>query len=170
MEHKLYHCPCCGTETKSIHDYRQQKIKDIPAFGKSVVLYLRKRRYRCPHCGKRFYEENSFLAKYHRMTNRLCAYVIQQLSDVRSFSSVSREVNLSVSSVIRIFDLIQYAPSKLPKVLSIDEFKGNTGTEKYQCIITDPVNRRIIDILPSREKHWLITYFKGFNRSKTTYC
>ena len=155
IEPKPHNCPCCGTATRTIHDYRQQKIKDIPAFGKHIVLYLRKRRYKCPNCGKRFYEANGFLPKYHRMTNRLCAYVIQQLTDVRSFSSVAREVNLSVSTVIRLFDLVQYAPRKLPSVLSIDEFKGNTDREKYQCIITDPVNRRILDILPSREKHKL---------------
>ena len=28
----------------------------------------------------------------------------------------------------------------MPSALSIDEFKGNTGGEKYQCIITDPVS------------------------------
>ena len=169
MELKPHDCPCCGTATRTIHDYRRQKAKDIPAFGKHILLYLRKRRYRCPHCGKRFYEENSFLPKYHRMTNRLCAYVIQQLTDVRSFSSVAREVNLSVSTVIRIFDFVQYAPSKLSSVLSIDEFKGNTDKEKYQCIITDPVSRRILDILPSREKHRLTAYFKKFERTQTTY-
>lgn len=169
MELKPHNCPCCGTATRTIHDYRRQKIKDIPAFGKHILLYLRKRRYRCPYCGKRFFEQNSFLPKYHRMTHRLCAYVIQQLTDVRSFTSVAREVNLSVPTVIRIFDLVQYAPGKLPAVLSIDEFKGNTEREKYQCIITDPVSRRILDILPSREKHRLTVYFKGFDRSQTTY-
>lgn len=86
-----------------------------------------------------------------------------------SFSSVAREVNLSVSTVIRIFDLVGYAPVSLPQVLSIDEFKGNTGREKYQCIITDPVNKRIIDILPTRYKHHLFSYFKQFERSHITH-
>ena len=61
MERKSHNCICCGTATDTIHDYRLQKIKDIPSFGKNVVIMLRKRRYRCPHCGKRFYEENAFL-------------------------------------------------------------------------------------------------------------
>jgi transposase len=161
-------CPCCGTATRTIHDYRKQKIKDIPAFGKHVVVILSKRRYRCA-CGKRFFEKNTFLPRYHRMTNRLSAYVIDRLSDVRSFSSVAREVNLSVSTVIRIFDLVGYTPVSLPQVLSIDEFKGNTGREKYQCIITDPVNKRIIDILPTRYKHHLFSYFKQFERSHITH-
>jgi len=103
------------------------------------------------------------------MTNRLSAYVIDKLSDVRSFTSIAREVNLSVSTVIRIFDLVQYSPTKLPNVLSIDEFKGNTNGEKYQCILTDPVNRAIVDILPARYKHSLTDYFKKFDRKQTTH-
>ena len=56
-------CPCCGAETDRIHDYRKQKIKDISAFGKDVYLYLRKRRYVCDGCGKRFYEKKALLNK-----------------------------------------------------------------------------------------------------------
>ncbi len=57
----------------------------------------------------------------------------------------------------------------MPKVLSIDEFKGNTNGEKYQCIITDPVNKTVLYILPMRYKHTLYDYFKRFDRSKTTH-
>jgi transposase len=55
-------CPCCGQGTDKIHDYRRQRVKELPAFGKSVTLVLRKRRYVCS-CGKRFAEPNSFLAR-----------------------------------------------------------------------------------------------------------
>ena len=71
LERKEQICPCCGTATRIIHDYRRQKIRDIPAFGKHILLYLRKRRYRCPNCGKCFSESNCFLPRYHRMTSRL---------------------------------------------------------------------------------------------------
>ena len=169
MAVKPHRCPCCGTAARTVHDYRWQKIKDIGAFGKQVYLYLHKRRYRCPQCGKRFFEQNNFLPRYHRMTSRLVAYILQKLTDERSFTSVAREVNLSVSTVIRLFDIIHYSSSSLPTVLSIDEFKGNTNKEKYQCIITDPVNRRVVDILQGREKYRLIAYFKRFDRSHTTH-
>ena len=33
MERKRHNCICCGTATDTIHDYRLQKIKDIPSFG-----------------------------------------------------------------------------------------------------------------------------------------
>ena len=153
-----------------VHDYRWQTVKDIPAFGKHTVLILRKRRYRCPFCGKRFFENNSFLPRYYRMTSRLAAYIISKLSDVRSFTSVAHEGNLSVSTVIRVFDCINYGkPQRLPEVVSIDEFKGNTNREKHQCILTDPVHHRILDILPTRYSHHLATYFKQFDRSQTKY-
>lgn len=49
-------CPCCGAKTKRIHDYRLQEVQDIPLQGKQVILVLRKRRYLCPSCRKRFTE------------------------------------------------------------------------------------------------------------------
>jgi transposase len=166
IKRKEHHCISCGTATNTIHDYRMQTIKDIPAFGKLVTIVLRKRRYRCPHCGKRFFENNSFLPKYHRMTNRLSAYVINKLRCECSFTSVAREVNLSVSTVIRIFDLVSYSNFKLPSALSIDEFKGNTNGEKYQCILTDPVNKVVLDILPKRYDYYLADYFKRFTKEE----
>lgn len=169
LRKKQHFCPCCKAITSTIHDYRKQVIKDIPAFGKHVILVLRKRRYVCPACKKRFFEQNRWLPRYHRITNRLAAYVIEKLSEVSSFTSVAKEVNLSVSTVIRIFDLVGTPKVSMPTVLSIDEFKGNTNGEKYQCIITDPVNKRILDILPMRYKHTLFDYFRGFDRTKTTH-
>lgn len=172
LERKKHLCPCCGSATDTIHDYRTQVVKDTPAFGKTVTIVLRKRRYRCNHCGKRFFERSEFLPKYHRMTNRLCAFVLDKLRDERSFTSVAREVNLSVSTVIRIFDYISYPKAKLPKTLSIDEFKGNTWGEKYQCVLTDPVNKVVLDILPERYGHYLTNYFKSFstNERKQVEC
>lgn len=166
MERKEHICKKCKTVTNKIHDYRTQVIKDIPAFGKLVSIVLRKRRYRCSCCGKRFFEENAFLPKYHRITNRLAAFVIDKLRDERSFTSVAREVNLSVSTVIRIFDVIYYPKAKLNEALSIDEFKGNTNGEKYQCILTDPINKVVLDILPERYGHYLTKYFKSIPREE----
>ena len=165
---KKHSCPSCGNQTDSVHDYRTQYIKDIPAFGKNMIIRFRKRRYRCDNCGKRFMESVEWLPKYHRMTNRLAAYVIDKLREERSFNSVGREVNLSVSTVIRIFDLVNYPSQPMPEAIGIDEFKGNAGREKYHCIITDLKNHRILDILPSRCKSDLTSYFKQFERSKTT--
>ena len=166
LRQKVVNCPCCNSETSKVHDYRTQIVKDTEAFGKKIELVLRKRRYVCTTCGKRFAEPNVFLPKYHRMTSRLVGYVIEKLSDERSFTSVARETGLSVSTVIRIFDHVQYPKLKTcPYVLSIDEFKGNTGGEKFNVIICDAENKRVLDILPERKETFLINYFKKTDRS-----
>lgn len=167
---KVVNCPCCETQTSKIHDYRTQIVKDCEAFGKKIELVLKKRRYVCTHCGKRFAEPNDFVPKYHRMTSRLVTYVIEKLSDERSYTSVARETGLSVSTVIRIFDHIKYPALKIcPTVLSIDEFKGNTGGEKFNVILCDPKNKRVLDILPERKESYLIKYFKQTERSRVKY-
>ena len=167
---KVVNCPCCKAETSKIHDYRTQIVKDCEAFGKKIELVLRKRRYVCTCCNKRFAEPNVFLPKYHRMTSRLIGTVIEKLADERSFTSVARETGLSISTVIRIFDHIQYPVLKTcPSVLSIDEFKGNTGGEKFNVILCDPQAKRVLDILPERKESYLIKYFKQTDRSRVEY-
>ena len=165
LKRKTHKCPCCGAETDKIHDYREQVIKDIPVYGKNAFIHLQKRRYRC-QCGKRFFESNTFLPRYHRRTNRLSAYIIDRLTNMVTFTDVGKEVNLSTTTVMRTFDLVSYAPRDLPTTLSIDEFKGNTNKEKYQCIITDPVNKVVLDILPKRYESYLTEYFLKFDKSE----
>lgn len=163
-------CPACGKAESRIHDYRTQRIRDIPMLGKQTILHLRKRRYKCKHCGKQFVEPVAFLPRYHRMTNRLSAFVITKLAGVRSFTDVAKEVGLAVSTVLRIFDLVQYSkPRTLPQVLAIDEFKGNTRGEKYQCILTDAQNHIVLDILPSRYETAVSEYLRSVEHKTVAY-
>ena len=162
---KPHVCPCCKQKTTYIHDYRERKIKDVSAFGKHVTLIHNHRRYVCKHCGKRFAEDNSFAPKYYRVTLRLINEIFKKAESERSFTSIAEEVNLSVSTVIRFFDMLAYdTPKELPRALSIDEFKGNTGKEKYQVIITNPDDGTVLDILPDRKQSHLISYIKQWER------
>ena len=169
MELKEHKCPCCGHMTSKVHDYRTQEIKDISAFGYEIYIVIRKRRYVCTHCNKRFTEKIPFLSKYQRMTKRLIYLIIEKLKDVSSYTHTAKEMNVSVSTVIRIFDNVNYTKPELPEVIGIDEFKGNTGGEKYQCIITDIKNKKVIDILPVRYENYLVDYFKPCERKNTKY-
>lgn len=47
----------------------------------------------------------------------------------------------------------------LPRVISFDEFKVDTNEGKYAFILTDPIHKKVLDILPSRKKERLIQYF-----------
>lgn len=154
-------CPCCGGMVSRIHDYRTQRIKDLPYRNKYVILFLKKRRYRCA-CGKRFFEHYDFLPRYHHMTRRVYESIIHELRHLYSMKDVAGRFSVSTNTVTRVFNIVQYVPQKLPVVLSLDEFKGNSGGNKYHLIITDPVKHKTLDILPSREKTAVFQYFLRF--------
>lgn len=160
---KEHSCPVCGRRTKRIHDYRTQTIKDLPFQLKHCYLVLRKRRYLCS-CGKRFYENYSFLPRYFQRTSRLTAFIADALHDTRSVLSVAQMCNVSTATVYRILETISFTRPKIPQVLSIDEFKGNADGQKYQCILVDPVKHSVLDILPSRSQAQLVTYFRNVPR------
>ena len=169
LPRKVHECPCCGSETNKIHDYREQKIKDIP-FGRTTYLHLRKRRYVCNSCGKRFAKKNPLVARYYRLTRRCVISIIHALQNLVSTSDIAKKYNVSTTSVFRYFKPIQHTCYKLPGVLSIDEFKGNTGGEKYQTILTDAKNKVVLDILPNRKEQDLKEYFRNFeNRRDVQY-
>lgn len=165
MPRKTHSCPSCQTETQKVHDYRTQNIRHTFIGRKPIILSLRKRRYVCPHCGKRFYETIPFLRRFQRSTNELQHEVFLALvEEVSSVSAVSKRYQISTPTAFRYFDRFHYpALTKLPSVLSIDEFKGNAGGEKFQCILTDPVRHQLLDILPTRKSEDLYAYFMGFS-------
>lgn len=159
-----HRCPACGALTDRVHDYRMQIIKDVP-LGRTTLLHLRKRRYRCD-CGKRFFEKNTFLPRYYRSTSRLVAKIITAFHETVSASKIGTQFNVSGATAMRYFKYVSFRPTKLPKVLSIDEFKGNSGGQKYNSIIVDAEKHKVIDILPNRFENDLIRYFSQF-QSKT---
>lgn len=167
LKRRAHTCPLCHTLTSQVHDYRVSVIKDLPVMGKKTFLHYRKRRYHCPCCKKHFYETFPILAKHCRITTRLAFYSIHLLDSRQSASSVASLLGISVSSVFRRMQDIRYPkPSRLPEVLSIDEFKGNAGGQKFQAILTDSKNHKLFDILPSRSQTSLMQYMQGFPNKK----
>jgi len=159
LPRRVHTCPCCSCKTDLIHDYRNQRVKDLPAFGKNVVLILRKRRYICPECGKKFFEINTFLPRYYRRTQRCIIAILDALRNKVSAKDIAIKHSVSCTTVWRYFSLLNYKCKSLPEVLSMDEFKGNANGEKYQVILTNPEKQQILDVLPNRFESDLIRYF-----------
>ncbi|MBR5948886.1 MAG: ISL3 family transposase [Clostridia bacterium] len=167
MERRPTRCPCCGAETDAVHDYREQTVKDCPVQGKQLIWKYKKRRYRCENCGKRFYEQNRLLPKFHRITNRLALLALNKLSGKVSRKDIAEELGVSESTVCRWMHLAPFSkPKKLPIVLSTDEFRGNAGGEKFQCILTAPLEKRMLDILPDRKERTIFDYLKEFSNKE----
>lgn len=73
---------------------------------------------------------------------------------------------MSPPTAARIINEIDFKTGKLPQVLAIDEFRGNAEGEKFQCILADPENRRIVDILPNRKHDMIRHYLLKYNNRK----
>jgi len=161
-------CPVCGAVTDRVHDYRMQVIKDIP-LARDTFLHLRKRRYRCD-CGKRFFEKNTFLPRYYRVTSRLLTEIIFAFKKVVSVKEIGCRFNVSSVTAMRYFNHFNRRLTALPEVISLDEFKGNSGGQKYNSIIVDPKEKMVLDILPNRFESDLIKYFSQFsNKTEVKY-
>ena len=160
-------CPHCGFVTDKVHDYRTSIIKDSPIMGKKTFLHYRKRRYHCSSCNKHFYEAFHLLPKYCRITTRLAFYAIHLLKNRYSVHSSATLLGLSDTTIFRRLKDIRYPkPRMLPTVLSIDEFRGNSGGQKFQAILTDAHNHTLFDILPSRNQTDLMLYLSDFPNKK----
>ena len=166
MEQRMHFCPCCGTITSKIHDYRTQLVKDVSISGYNTILHLRKRRHVCPECGKRFDEHIDFLPRYRHFTNRVSMQIFEQLKECRSTKSIAKQSNISPPTAAKIINDISFKTVKLPHVLAIDEFRGNAEGEKFQCILADPKNHRIIDILPDRKHETIRHHLLRFGNRK----
>ena len=122
LNKKPHTCPHCGSITEAVHDYRTS------VYGKKTFLHYRKRRYHCPNCHKHFYESFPLLPKHCRITTRLAFYALLLLKSRQNVRSAAALLGVSDSFIFRRLRDVRYPkPSLLPRVLSIDEFKGNSG-------------------------------------------
>lgn len=89
--------------------------------------------------------------------------VFEQLKDCRSIKNIAAANNMSPLTAAKVVDLIGHAPAKLHEVLAIDEFRGNAEGERFQCILADPKNHKVLDIFPSRKHEDIYAYLGKFH-------
>ena len=159
-------CPCCGNFTSKIHDYYPQAIRHIPILFKPTTLFFKKPRYECKHCGKSFYPENDIVARYKRKSLDLTAFIVEQLRSNNTVTSIAKKLNINEGFISRMLPYLSVTTTTLPRVLCIDEFKGNSGNYKYQVALIDGETHKIVDIIECRHKHFLCDYFKKFPKSQ----
>lgn len=165
-------CPCCGEETTKIKDYHWRKVilgNQVNCNGKVLPVLARyhQRRYICKYCGKAFNEHNDFIKRYKQISATAIHRMEELFLKSITFSQIAKQIGVSVTSAIRAFSTINIPrPTSLPVVLSIDEFRGNASTHKFQVILADPDNKKVVDILPARSSRELQEYFLSFSKAQ----
>lgn len=81
----------------------------------------------------------------------------------KTLKEAADTLGTSPSTVNRRFkELVETMPNgvRLPKVITIDEYKADTNTGTYQLIIADGETHDPIDILPNRKKETIYHYLR----------
>lgn len=171
-----FKCPICNSmpsgvkDTKTLSPIRHSIIGGLPAY-----IVFHKRRYHCNKCNKLFSERLSIMNFGRTTSDSLFIEVLESLMDYTvSYEKVALKYNISPTKVIDIFDKCEDIKRlKLPEVLCIDEVYAKKLTKKkYCCVLMDPINNKIIDVLNTRKKVYLEPYFRRISlkeRSNTKY-
>ena len=148
-------CPRCGLADQPLykHDVRTQEFMDTPLHGKRVHLIVRRQRYVCQGCEKTFQQILPDMEEDRTMTKRLVSY-IKRLSLEKKFTEIADEVGVNEKTVRNIFtehvgQLDTTRTISAPEWLGIDEL---FMLKEYRCMLTAPGEKRIIDMLPDRDK------------------
>ena len=169
-------CPICLKYTSSVHDkLKPIKIKYNKIVERKCYLILIKRRFICHRCKKKIVEDLGINLKNRSISNSLEIKVRKDLLKPNfNIKQIAEDNGLSedkVRSVLleAMYDYPEYLKT-LPQVISMDEFAAHTSYGKYALIINDPIRKRTLDILPSRKKDYLLSYFTRVeNRNNVKY-
>lgn len=77
-----------------VHDHRTQKVKDTPITGKVSIIHLKKTRYNCTNCGKRFEGNQSLVTKHYTVTLRLILNILNEFKEVCSIKSIAKRLQI----------------------------------------------------------------------------
>ena len=162
LERNTFSCPYCGGTEISIKDYRKKKIKHSISTNNPCYIIYNARRYKCNYCNSTFYEANPF-SSYKQKTSTYTFYTTlrQLLNHTNTFTGVAQNLNLSVTTVVKIFDTyVECRRAILPKIICFDEFyRSRKTTDKYAFVMADFQTNKIIDVYHSRRKDKLDSYF-----------
>ena len=164
-------CPICGNTNVVIKDYTVKHINHSILADRPLIIRYKARRYRCPLCGRSYYEHNPFVSHNRKISDLTVRNVLDQLkSHTATFSSVARQFNLSPTTAASLFDQHVIMPRlPLPELMCWDEafaFHHLGENSKYVFMILDFQSQEPVDLLPSRKKEYLIKYFLDIPRAE----
>jgi transposase len=160
-------CPLCGAVSGRVHSHYSRSLADLPWQGRTVVLQVRARRFRCvsASCSRRIFTERlpDAVPPRARRTARLGSIQchIGLALGGEAGSRLAARLSMPVSGdtllrLVRAAELERYPP---PRVVGIDEWAWRRG-QRYGTIICDLERSRPIDLLPERSTEVVAGWLK----------
>lgn len=174
LEQKSIKCPVCNSIDLTRNGKVKRTITDKLYYDYKTIINLTVQKYQCKLCSHIFRDSTSLLYKKERISLHLKLEILDKLRNDLSLTYIAKEFNVSVTEVYNIFkNNVNIERHELPEVLCIDEFKNlRSSQNKYACVLYDPINGQIIDVLESRRLINLNEYFYNIpfeEKSKVKY-
>ena len=153
-------CPLCGAGSRRVHSRYIRSVADLPSAGRAVQLQLVTRRFTCevPHCRRRIFAERfgeAIVPLRARRTARLegIVHYLGLALGGRPAASFARRLMIPVSNdtLLRVVRRRTMMPREPLVVAGIDDWAFRRNC-RYGTIVCDLERRRIVALLPDREK------------------
>ena len=127
LKNDYEYCPCCGciNENTIVKNGSKTSLIKIPKISElESYLELRKQRYKCKNCNKRFTAKTNIVEYKCRISNNTKLSVVNYVKDILSNSLIAKYHNISnmtVQRIInRIYDTKKLYKHNLPEAICID--------------------------------------------------
>ena len=154
---------CQGKQIK--YDFQKpSKIPFLEVAGFPSLIKLKKRRFQCKNCRKVTVSETSLIQKNCQISEPLRQKVAQALVNRQALTHIAQDLAISTSTVHRKLKEFTFKEdfSRLPEILSIDEFSYQKG--KLAFIAQDFETKKIITILENRTQITIRNHFFRYSK------
>ncbi|MCR5299396.1 MAG: ISL3 family transposase [Erysipelotrichaceae bacterium] len=155
-------CPYCQSSDCVIKDYYYTETNCSETDQIKDVLRIRRVRFKCRRCLKTFSLKIRNLSSHSRISGQTMNMICNDFFKPITFSQIAERYFLSKARILQIFDeKVRFVPRRsLGEVLCIDEIGFRTEHSKYVCVLYDFFEKKISDILISRQLPYLNEYFQ----------
>ena len=154
---------CQGKQIK--YDFQKpSKIPFLEVAGFPSLIRLKKPRFQCKNCRKVTVSETSLVQKNCQISEPLRQKVAQALVNRQALTHIAQDLAISTSTVHRKLKEFTFKEdfSRLPEILSIDEFSYQKG--KLAFIAQDFETKKIITILENRTQITIRNHFFRYSK------